>query len=205
MTFTTNIPVSGQTLGGSRPLVNGNFTSLYNTIAVNHVPPNGSMGIGQGKHTFVEMPVQAVTPTTLVNEGGLYTQTLAGTSASLLYYQRDANTSVNQPVLPMAVCTFITRTGTGAATIVSGYNITSVTKSGPGAYDVVFAFPLPFTASVKEYTVLYGIGNSPQNQALLLYTFSASGTGFTVQLLNAQGSAVGNDGVANRISFSVIQ
>lgn len=97
MTFTPAIPASGQTLGSSRvPIVN-NFASLRNTISngsgvpgvgqPNHADVNG---IGPGKHLFVQMPVQ--TPGAqnlpLANEGGMITQTVAGSSE--LFYVRDA-------------------------------------------------------------------------------------------------------------------
>ena len=93
MSFTPNIPDSGQTLGGSRSQISNNFANYYTVMSVNHVAPNAS---GQGKHAFVEMPVQSSVPATLAGEGGLFTQTLDG--KSILYYQRDANTTINQPV-----------------------------------------------------------------------------------------------------------
>lgn len=85
MTFTPNIPQTGQSLGETRDNIRNNFTNYNNVISVNHYAPNDGK---QGKHKFVEMPVQASSPTTLANEGGLFTKTSSGNSE--LYYQRDA-------------------------------------------------------------------------------------------------------------------
>lgn len=91
MSFTANIPASGQTLGNSRLQVLNNFASLRTTISnvtqPNHTDVNNS---GAGKHIFVEMPVQTpgAANLPLANEGGLITQTVSGSSE--LFYVRDA-------------------------------------------------------------------------------------------------------------------
>lgn len=102
--FTPAIPASGQTLGNSRMPILNNFASLRNTISAgsgnpgasdtpNHVDVNGQFGLTAGKHIFVEMPV--VTAGTinlpLVNEGGLITQLLNGSSE--MFYARDGVSS----------------------------------------------------------------------------------------------------------------
>lgn len=71
MTFTGGIPASGQSLGNSRPQVQGNFDYINTSFAINHVAFNAS---GVGKHKFLQMPEQGSAPTTAVNEGGLYTK-----------------------------------------------------------------------------------------------------------------------------------
>lgn len=82
MTFTPNMPVSGQTLGDTRDLVNGNFAAINNTISVNHVAMNSS---GAGKHKFVEMPNQATIPVGLAaSEGTVYCK--AANGASQLFF-----------------------------------------------------------------------------------------------------------------------
>jgi len=98
MTFTSNIPASGQTLGNSRLQVLNNFASLREAISngsgsgsgqPNHVDVNNNTGQGAGKHVFVQMPVQTpgAANLPLANEGGMITQTVSGKSE--LFYVRD--------------------------------------------------------------------------------------------------------------------
>jgi len=75
MTFTPNIPASGQSLGNSRPEVLGNFTAIDTTIAVNHVAMNSS---DAGKHKFIQIPSSNIPAATGATEWALYTNTIAG-------------------------------------------------------------------------------------------------------------------------------
>lgn len=80
MTYTADIPLSGETLGSTRDRTRSNFQQIASLIAQNHIPFNTA---GQGKHKFLQMPEQLgsigqvgvpLPPTTLANEGGLYTK-----------------------------------------------------------------------------------------------------------------------------------
>lgn len=84
MTFTPNIPVSGQSLGETRDPIRNNFTYISTTLAKNHFPTNDA---NAGKHQKVEMPVGSL-PTGVASEGILYTKTATG---SQLYYTPDAS------------------------------------------------------------------------------------------------------------------
>ena len=204
MTFTPDMPFSGQSLGNSRTQVLNNFKNYYDVVSRNHVAPNAS---GQGKHTFVQMPVQSPVPSTLAGEGGLFTQSLSSDpTKSILYYQRDANTTINQPVLPMAMATFILRNSNEAATVVNGYNVTAVTRIGVGAYRVNLAITLPYVAGTTEYGVLLSERGQPTNQGTVFYTQVDLVTPqniFFIQLTNTQGTPV--DDTGNRFTFSVLQ
>lgn len=201
MSFTPNIPVSGQTLGITRDPIRNNFLNYYNTMSTNHNAPDAS---GAGKHKFVEMPVQGTDPTTLAGEGGLFTKSLSSDpTKSILYYQRDANTTINQPVMPMAICTFILRNTNGAATLVNAFNVTSVTRTSTGVYAVSLAITLPFTSGVTEYGVLYGLQGAPSQNTTSFFTSSPTGSGFTINILRNTGVPV--DDTGNRCTFSVIQ
>lgn len=50
MTFTPNIPNTGQSLGQTKNPIRGNFLNYFNTISVDHVEPNLS---GAGEHAQV--------------------------------------------------------------------------------------------------------------------------------------------------------
>jgi len=200
MTYVPGIPKSGQSLGSSRTQVLNNFTNYNNTISKNHVAPNSA---GEGKHTFVEMPVQGLTPSTLAGEGGLFTKSLStDPTKSILYYQRDANTTVNQPVLPMATACFIVNAG-AVGNIVMKYNITSIVKTGlDGQYTITMAFPLPFSAGIAEYGVLATFTGVPNTTAVSVYGQNLMAQTFTIETKNAAGSRENQTG---RITFSVIQ
>lgn len=58
-TYTPNVPVSGQSLGNSKPTINSNFQAIEQLIKVNHQ----NFGLtSQGYHTFVDMISQGTTP-----------------------------------------------------------------------------------------------------------------------------------------------
>lgn len=66
MTYTTNIPTPGQSLGETQPLILNNFNVLNTTIAQDHVSMNLA---GQGKHNWITYvnPIPAI-PVTAINE-----------------------------------------------------------------------------------------------------------------------------------------
>jgi hypothetical protein len=104
MSFTPNIPASGQTLGNSRLQVLNNFASLRTTISnvtqPNHIDVNNS---GAGKHIFVQMPNQTPGAANLpaAGEGGLITRAILGNSE--LYYVRDAVNTYYQMTGPFVM------------------------------------------------------------------------------------------------------
>ena len=201
MSFTSGVPADGASLNSTRVPIRNNFTNYFNTISVNHGAPNTA---NVGKHNFVEMPVQAAVPATLAGEGGLYTKDLNG--SSILYYQRDAAVAVNQPVLPMATATFILRNTNGAATLVMGYNVTSVTRTGTGQYTVVMSVTLPYVSGTTEYAILFGFQGVPTDSAALVYSIANTGsesTSFKIQIRDATGAFRDNNN--SRLSFTVIQ
>ncbi len=55
----------------SQPKITENFEAISTLVQVNHVDFNDS---DEGKHKFVTMPEQTVTPTMLANEASLYTK-----------------------------------------------------------------------------------------------------------------------------------
>tara|TARA_R110002126_G_scaffold51939_1_gene141835 strand:+ start:7947 stop:8522 length:576 start_codon:yes stop_codon:yes gene_type:complete len=86
MAYDNNIPVSGNTLGGTRQQINSNFADIDTHFQVNHVDFETS---GAGKHTFLQMPEQSSAPTTAANEGGVYTK--EADSESCLFYRREGD------------------------------------------------------------------------------------------------------------------
>lgn len=193
MTFTANIPASGQTLGNSRLQVLNNFASLRTTISnvtqPNHIDVNNA---GAGKHIFVQMPVQTpgAANLPLANEGGLITQTVSGSTE--LFYVRD---NVN---------TYLQMTGS----VVTGNNGASVILGGIriqwfralAANGAVINFPVAFGA--VPYVI---VGNEIDGAGVFDFvkplTASATTTNFTLSLLRADGGA---QAVARNLNFVAI-
>ena len=87
----TILPNSGQSLGQTRQAIHDNFQLIQSTFDANHIDFDAT---GPGKHKFLQMPVQALDPTTLANEGGFYVKTLGG--AAQLVFRGENNGSVYQ-------------------------------------------------------------------------------------------------------------
>lgn len=85
MAYNANIPQPTDLLSASQPQILANFQALQTLIDVNHVDfASGN----QGKHAFVEMPVQFPVPVTIAAEVGLYCQTSAITAQPELVFSR---------------------------------------------------------------------------------------------------------------------
>ena len=88
MTYTKNIPLTGESLGSTRARISENFSDNFDVQAVNHVSFNDS---GAGKHKFMQMPEQPSAPSTAVNEGALYTKQGINPSEASLLYRGESN------------------------------------------------------------------------------------------------------------------
>jgi hypothetical protein len=84
MTYTTDLPLSGESLGSTRDRIRANFQEIASVNAVNHVAFNS---VGEGKHKFLQMPEQAAAPATLVNEGGVYTKVGTNPAETNLFFR----------------------------------------------------------------------------------------------------------------------
>lgn len=99
MSYNAGIPISGQTLGSSRPQVQGNFQVLFDTIAKNHVAMNAT---NAGKHTFVEMVAQLGDDTTQIQTGIVthYSKLVGGLTE--WFFQREGTGAVAGPSIQMS-------------------------------------------------------------------------------------------------------
>lgn len=95
MTYTRNIPISGDSLGGTRDRIRTNFQQIDTVMAVNHVAFNSS---GEGKHKFVQTPDQTADVASGVNEPVLYAKSIFGTNLGVLQYSRGGSNAVPTPV-----------------------------------------------------------------------------------------------------------
>lgn len=143
MSFYPGIPSSGQSLGNSRPQVLSNFSSLRDTLAVNHVDVNL---IGAGKHKFVQMPAQGSAPITSADEIAEYVKVVSG-NARVFVRQPNSGTEIQvsgyDPVL----------SNTAGSTYLPGGILLqwgSLANAGSGQ---VVTFPIAFTTVFQAYAI----------------------------------------------------
>lgn len=184
MSFTANIPASGQTLGNSRPQILNNFASLRTTIAnatqPNHIDVNN---IGAGKHIFIQMPAQV--PTAIANqpgvgEGGLITQSIAG--ATQLFFAHDNETSGGLPVYRQMTGPLFTGQGglaQGGTTMLFGGIILKWGRVNAVSGNIVFATECgsAFPTNCFSVTVTRTVTNSFTVTAVTNTGFTFSGGG----------------------------
>lgn len=108
MTFTPLIPQSGQSLGGSRSQVSGNFANYNAVVSQDHVAPNST---GQGKHNKSTYPVQATTPVTIANECATFSSTINSVPQLMIQPQNQSGAGIQ-----------LTRLDTGCLTNLNGYS-----------------------------------------------------------------------------------
>ena len=171
MSFTPLIPAAGQTLGSSRPQVQNNFTNYNDVVSVNHVAPNAP---GQGKHKFLQMPVQASATTTASGEGGVYTKTTIG--QSIPFYTKD-NLAVQFPLIPIRAMVRFTLAGSNGPDPITGtaLNVSSVVKNGAD-HTITFTESMPDTNYLVQVTLDGGgtVSNIVENTGTCVLTLTAS-------------------------------
>ncbi len=183
MSFTPNIPASGQTLGNSRLQVLNNFASLRTTISnvtqPNHVDVNNS---GAGKHTFVQMPVQipGAANLPLANEGGLITETVSGKSE--LFYVRDAINTYYQMTGPTTI------SPNGTTMILGGIIIKWGNFGfGAGVGSEPVAFPTAFPNNFYSLSLLPNTTTPINGVGSISFGGTGSNSGFTAYRTNTTG------------------
>lgn len=88
MAYNNNIPLANQRIKDSQQPINDNFSAIQTLINVNH----GTFGAPtQGKHLFLSMPVQAVSPATIAGERAIYAKTSALSGAPELFVRAQSN------------------------------------------------------------------------------------------------------------------
>ena len=113
MSFTANIPASGQSLGSSRLQVLNNFANYNTVVSVDHVAPNAS---GQGEHAKVTL-----------NTFGSASYTVSGSKSYISSYS--ASAAGSQLVYQPSIVNFFV-----PATPRSLARITKTVAGNPGTY-----------------------------------------------------------------------
>lgn len=173
VTYTRQIPLSGDSLGGTRDRIRTNFQQIDTVMAVNHVAFNSS---GEGKHKFVQTPDQTADVASGVNEPVLYAKLTS--NAGVLQYSRGGSSAVPTPITSVqSTSASISITSTSSISILDFTNITRA----------FFSFFAGATAGTStNFTDVYWNGSSflfstPQSGASALQLI---GSGNTLTLKN---------------------
>lgn len=151
MTYVSDIPISGDSLGSTRDRIRVNFQQIAIAESVNHVAFNSS---GEGKHKFLQMPEVTASgagvPSTGVDEGGLYTNPdTASTPKTALFFRTESNaTSVQLTGFGGSIPIILTGTfnSTGSFTA-----ITSALPQNVYGYIIFWKTTSPFAVQLGNF------------------------------------------------------
>lgn len=112
MSFTPNIPTTGQTLGQTKFAIQDNFTTLRNSLAIDHIDVNLAE---QGKHKFIHLRLigsagNPTPPITDASEGAFFHQDALG--RGVVFWKTVSNTNTIQmtgvpPIVSASGSTFL--------------------------------------------------------------------------------------------------
>lgn len=176
MTYLTNIPFSGESLGQSRPQVQTNFSVLDTTIKVDHVAMNN---VGAGKHNKSTYVVQGSDAVTAASEVAVYAKSVAG--AARLFQRLESNGTVI-PFSPIFTSSAIV-----APLVYTEYSFSFggvIMKYGyitGAANNVTFTFATPFPTSFRslQLTIDQNLGASVG--AVIRTSTPPTNANFTIQ------------------------
>lgn len=195
MTYTPDIPVTGESLGSTRDRIRANFQQIDEVEAINHVAFNEA---DKGKHKYMQMPEVTASgagvPSTAVNEGGLYTNVGTNPAEVNLFFRSESDGKVYQ----------LTRTD---QTNEARFAVNTVYSAGPpslkggwsflpgglvlqwGTYDTAesnssfpITFPIQFPSDVFniQVTGLRAASSPGNNTDAWVSTGGLTTTGFTI-------------------------
>ena len=147
--YTENIPISGDTLGGTRDRIRTNFQLIASVEAINHVA-FGSLG--QGKHKFLQMPEQASAPTTAANEGGFYSKVGANPAETNLFFRGESDGFEYQLTRVISASTASFSTNTVALGSANGFGGWSFL---PGNLLIQYGYFNPNTSTTVQFPVAF--------------------------------------------------
>lgn len=158
MTYTRLIPLTGESLGGTRARVATNFLQIYNVMGINHIDFNDGSG-GQGKHKFLQMPEQASAPATAANEGGIYVKEAGGVSNAFFRSESNGSEYRLTAISDANIATFGTNTAyaanhVGGWTFLPGGLILQYgRRTAPGSSGTV-TFPIAFPSGNAPFSIV---------------------------------------------------
>ena len=190
MTYTPNIPQTGQSLGSTRDPIRTNFQQIDAVNSINHESFDTA---NKGKHKFLQMPEQSTAPTTAADEGGLYTKVGVGPSETNLFFRGESDGKEYQ--LTKAIQADNAKFGTdtnyeegppslnGGWTFLPGGLVLQWGLINTAASSSTFAvnFPIVFPTNVWNIQVTgTRAASSPGNTDAWVSTSGLSTSGFTI-------------------------
>lgn len=160
MAYNPSVPQATDLVSQSQDDILNNFTAIKTLVDINHVTFDA---VGEGKHAFVQFPVQSPVPTTGAGEVGLYSQTSAITgNPELVFAPESAATTYeftsatkNSTGFTMLPSGIIIKWGTGTV----GANTTAVATfdaaAGVPAFTTVYNVQVTRQGTTGETGVLY--------------------------------------------------
>lgn len=145
MAYLDSIPAPADFLSLSQAQILENFSQLNTQFSIDHAALTA--GGATGKHAQLHLPELGVAPTTIANEGCIYTFD-SGTQTEA-YYREESNGDIVQLTNGGYTNTFIkafvsfTVTPMPPTIIGTAWNVTSVTMVGTGNYYINFTNPMP--------------------------------------------------------------
>jgi hypothetical protein len=196
MTFTSNIPFSGQSLGSSRTQVQGNFTNYFNLVSIDHVAPNAP---GQGQHKEITFNTfgNSANFTQTGNQSYLYSfnATPASTSSCLVYQPSNTVMGTLIPVSPRAVCRAVYSGGMSGSWSLSAdgpYGANSTFNVGSITSLTTTTFQVNFSQALKDsnYFIYPSVESAIPGAVYSIAEASKLATSFVVSLSLAGISSV---------------
>lgn len=178
MSFKSNIPVAADKLAQSQDDILNNFVGIKTLVDVNHVTFDAA---DQGKHNFIQFPVQNPVPTTGAGEVGFYSQTSAITGQpELVFSHQSAGTTYE--------FTSSVKNAAGYTMLPSGI----ILKWGSGTVNANTTAVATFTAAagVPAFTTVYNaqatrVGSSGCTGVLYVQSFTTT----TITVFNTADAA----------------
>ncbi len=186
MTYTPDLPISGESLGSTRDRIRGNFQETAAVLAINHIAFNT---VGKGKHKFLQMPEQVSAPATLVNEAGFYAKQATNPAEANLFFRGEDSgggggkeyqlTSADQTNnATFGTFTAYAANQNGGWTFLPGG---LVMQYGTVSTTSTVTFPKAFKAATVPIVTLTPIGNSGNGFGM---DNPPTNTGFTANITN---------------------
>lgn len=158
-TYTELIPVSGDSLGGTRDRIRVNFQQIASVMGINHVAFNA---LGEGKHKFLQMPEQVSAPATAANEAGFYAKVGTNPAETNLFFRGENSGFEYQLTHAISGATPEGRFASGLAysatlqggwTFLPGGLILQYGKRTAPSTSGVITYPIPFPSGTAPYTI----------------------------------------------------
>jgi hypothetical protein len=201
MAYTSNVPVSGQSLGSSRPIINANFAAIAALIAENHQPFNAT---NAGYHTFVDLLNQGSTAQNPPTGTVCHYSNLIGGVTEWMFQREEAAGPTPGAIIQMSSG----NANQGAGSPTSPYGQSFL----PGGFQIKWGYEANVAGlGSNPYTVTYadgthGLNNFPTSTIAVFMTSAVGSAAFYVRTQSATNFTFSSTsgGVSNQVAWLAI-